>query len=402
MAPADPARRWAVPEAGQPPRGAASGATARAPVPPDLSAYRVVHLVGALSDSVYRLLGPATDALAQAGARQVMVVTEDPRHASLVNAFDPSVHRVVLRSSRNLAAHWRRWLRAARHVLAEEKADVVHLHGLIPSVLARPLIRRFAPRRWMFSPHDSRAQQSGRLAHRPAGFFLRPLMRLGMGGAVVGMPSEARLLQSVSGLPLIRVETPVHPAYLDARRDPAPHPLVAGGVFDEPATTAAGFVQLAVLMAAGENGLRFEWLGAAWGEAGEQLHAAGIGIVDERDPFVRSARLATAWVFVCPSATRGLPGHLVEAMACGLPVVALDTPMHRDLIRDGETGLLCADDAALVDGVARLIGDEALRCRLGDAARAQALRRFGDARFDGLLVRAYAADGGGRSRLGAR
>ncbi len=49
-------------------------------------------------------------------------------------------------------------------------------------------------------------------------------------------------------------------------------------------------------------------------------------------------------LFVLPSRYEGMPKVLLEAMACGLACVATDIPGNRDLIVDGESGLLCAPD----------------------------------------------------------
>jgi len=67
----------------------------------------------------------------------------------------------------------------------------------------------------------------------------------------------------------------------------------------------------------------------------------------------------------------------VEAAACGVPVVASDSPGLRDSVRHGETGLLVphGNVAALAAAVGRLLDDEPLRRRLGDAGVAWA-RRF--------------------------
>jgi glycosyltransferase involved in cell wall biosynthesis len=53
--------------------------------------------------------------------------------------------------------------------------------------------------------------------------------------------------------------------------------------------------------------------------------------------------LAAADVFVLPSAQEGLPFTILEAFAGHRPVVAFDVPGVRELVRNGETGLLCPD-----------------------------------------------------------
>lgn len=69
----------------------------------------------------------------------------------------------------------------------------------------------------------------------------------------------------------------------------------------------------------------------------------------------------------------GHPMKLLEYAAAGLPVVAADLPPVRDVLRDGETGLLVppGDAAALAAAIRRLTADPELRRRLGRSARAR-------------------------------
>jgi len=91
------------------------------------------------------------------------------------------------------------------------------------------------------------------------------------------------------------------------------------------------------------------------------------------------AALAAADLFVFPSHVEGFPNTLLEAMAAGLPVVASDVGAVRELVTDGETGLLvpAGRSDALAAAMARLIREPALRQRLGAAARARVVQDFG-------------------------
>ena len=86
--------------------------------------------------------------------------------------------------------------------------------------------------------------------------------------------------------------------------------------------------------------------------------------------------LNQSWVLVQPSPKEGWGLTVVEAGACGTPVIAADSPGLRDSVRDGETGLLVpwGDDARLADAMVSVLGDPALRSRLGEAGRAWAAR----------------------------
>lgn len=87
---------------------------------------------------------------------------------------------------------------------------------------------------------------------------------------------------------------------------------------------------------------------------------------------------AGAHIAVLPSWREGMPKSLLEAAACGRPMVATDVPGCRDLVRSGETGLLVprGDAAALADAVDALAADPARRTAMGANARRDAETRF--------------------------
>lgn len=85
------------------------------------------------------------------------------------------------------------------------------------------------------------------------------------------------------------------------------------------------------------------------------------------------------------------PLKVGEYLACGLPVVAAAAGDLRGLLADGESALLVppGDELALADAIGRLIDDEGLRRRLGQAGRRLAVERLSlesaMGRLDGLL-----------------
>jgi glycosyltransferase involved in cell wall biosynthesis len=83
-------------------------------------------------------------------------------------------------------------------------------------------------------------------------------------------------------------------------------------------------------------------------------------------------------LYITASAKEGLPLAPLEAMASGLAVVATDVPGHRDVVADGETGLLvpAGDAAKLAAAIESLLADPERRRRMGQAGRARVLRDF--------------------------
>ena len=89
-----------------------------------------------------------------------------------------------------------------------------------------------------------------------------------------------------------------------------------------------------------------------------------------------------AAIAVLPSTYgEGVPKTLLEAAACGRPLVAADVPGCREAVRPGETGLLVPphDVDALAAALAALAADPVLRARMGRAGRALIEQQFTDA-----------------------
>lgn len=88
--------------------------------------------------------------------------------------------------------------------------------------------------------------------------------------------------------------------------------------------------------------------------------------------------LAALDVLVLPSAWEALPLSVLEAMSCGLPVIATRVGGVPEAVQDGVTGELVepGDAEGLAAAMGRLLGSEQLRRRLGDRGRFEWERSF--------------------------
>jgi glycosyltransferase involved in cell wall biosynthesis len=121
---------------------------------------------------------------------------------------------------------------------------------------------------------------------------------------------------------------------------------------------------------------------------GDAVHLCGF----QRNPWKYIAR---ADVFALTSRYEGFGNVLVEAMACGVPVVATSSPGTRDIVCSGTDGVVVDhhEPGAFANALLCVLGDEALRGRMAAAAAQKAARYRTDAvarTYDRLLTEALA------------
>jgi glycosyltransferase involved in cell wall biosynthesis len=94
---------------------------------------------------------------------------------------------------------------------------------------------------------------------------------------------------------------------------------------------------------------------------------------------------------VAPSLWENFPYSALEAMACGLPVVATRTGGLPEMIEDGETGLLVppGDDGALAQAICSLLECEPRRAEMGLRARQRVEEAFAAGRVAADMARFY-------------
>lgn len=83
-------------------------------------------------------------------------------------------------------------------------------------------------------------------------------------------------------------------------------------------------------------------------------------------------------IAVLASYSEGLPKSLLEACACGLPIVTTDNPGCREVVEHGRNGLIVPvrDHLALADALQKLIENPEMRRQMGEQSRERAVNEF--------------------------
>ena len=283
--------------------------------------------------------------------------------------------------------------RALGSLLAGHRYDVVHAHWVVPN--AAMITDVVAAHRVPFvvSAHGSDIF----LAERSAAVRAFARFTLARAARVTACSDDLRRRAVALGAPEARTSTV--PYGVDgARFKSAADPEFRERLGATPGTRLVlalgrlvekkGFGPL-VEAAAGLSGVQVAIAGA--GDLQESLArriaetGAPVRLVGPLDRAAVVRALAAADVVVVPSVVDragnvdGLPNTLLEAMAAGRAIVASRVAGIPDVIADGENGLLVppGDVAALRAALTRVAADDALRARLGAAARASAVKRHG-------------------------
>ena len=323
-----------------------------------------------------------------------LVSQDDPPDDRLAATADLGVHvhAAGITSKVDLAGN-----HAFAEVVARVRPDVIHLQdrraGLVGRLLA---VRRGVPSVYTLHgvPDEFARLVPGNLAVAPAGvrdrwqylWLERLLARAPRSIVVTPCDAMAQYAHEHVGVPVDRVRTVpngVGPKWLSGSG--RPRPTLAGrsvratwlGVM-QPVKRVPDLVRAAArvpdleleLVGDGPERGRIERTVAAAGST-DRVHFAGYR-PDPR-PCLRDTDIA-----VLSSAAEACPMALLQAMACGVPVVATRVGGVPEIVRSGVDGILVDPGAEdqLVAALSMLTSDPALRRRLGRAGRRRVEERF--------------------------
>jgi glycosyltransferase involved in cell wall biosynthesis len=336
------------------------------------------------------------------GGQEIRVLTEArgvARHGHDVLLAAPAESRIHAEAARHgvdavalpIARKGVRGLFALRALLARRPFDVVNTHSSTDTWTAAiacaalsaapPLVRtrhisahapRNAATRWLYTRAAARIVTTGERLRRQV---------IEETGA-----SAERVVSIPTGIDLERF----HPGDRAAARTALG--LAPGGALVGIVATLRSWKGhrhlLAAFAALASPDARLVVVGDGPQRSALEAQARELGLA-ERARFVGNQADVAPWMraldlFCLPSyANEGVPQALMQAMACGLPVVTTPVGSIEEIVADGLTGVLVPpeDPERLRAALAALLGDPARREALGRAARAAALERFGEERM---------------------
>lgn len=270
--------------------------------------------------------------------------------------------------------------------------DVLHVHGLNYHAAATVLAGRRLHRKTIVKlansgqASDIRKMEAGQ--QLPLSRYLLPTaLRSDRFVATSGAIAQELVAAGVQAEKIVNLPNGVEVASITAKSDYALHEparlIFVGRLHEQKGldTLLAAYQRLLARLP--DRQVRLRLLGDGPLRAELVRLAASLGVTEQIEfmgttPEVYGYLLQSD-IFVLPSRAEGHSNALLEAMACGLPVLASDIQANAEVVGVGRSGLTFAvgDPESLARNLARLLDEPDLRERLGRAARQVATDCYG-------------------------
>ena len=327
---------------------------------------------------------------AQAAGFEVAVATRVRRHGQAIGAA--GIRVVPLELARGYGSPLGE-IRVLARLYRQERPDIVHhvalkpiLYGTVAARMARvpTQVNAVAGLGWLFTS----TKGVMRLIRPAVRWVLATLLRARGSLSIVQNPDDRAWLLH-SHVPESRIRL-IRGAGVDTTLfSPIPEPagavctvLAARMLWDK---GVGEFVEAARLLRQAGVQARFALVGDPDPDNPASIPEATLRSWQEKDGVEWWGRrddmpdvYRAAHIVCLPSYREGLPKVLLEAAACGRPLVTTDAPGCREVVRDGDNGIVVPprDPTSLARAIGKLIQDKTLRQTMGNRAREIVLKDF--------------------------
>jgi len=280
------------------------------------------------------------------------------------------------------------------HNLLVRRYDVVHTHGSKAGILGRLAAHRAGSSRVIHTGHTFPIQWARgmrgrfyRALERRASFWCDTVVALTQAQRSMLIEQQVCPSEKIVVLPnAVALPEALSPERRRLAREElelppdAPVAAMLGRIVQQKDPLL--FAQAAAAALRLRPDLYFVWIGEGPMRRRMLRHALLLGVPEgrlratgQRDG--ATSLLPAADLLMMTTRFEGMPYAVLEAMAAGLPVVAVDVPGMAEVVQHGVTGsLVAADPGLLAMQVVALAGDELLRRKFGEAGRNVVKQRF--------------------------
>lgn len=356
----------------------------------------IVHVVEATATGTLSMVCASANLLADAGLQVHVVYSPRPETpARLVDMFRGSVtlHAIPMSGIAAIPA-----ISQLRRLLLSIRPDVIHLHSSFAGFLGR--ISAFAlpiSARIFYSPHCISMMRRDINLRRYAFAILERLACITPCTYLACSISEKNEIRRWLGKDARLLENAVELAFSEEPSAPrgASRPatkaltiVTVGGVRAQKDPVL--FAEIAQACQLRGLPVEFVWIGDGDSACVSVLRGAGVTVTGWKPRQQITGLLHSSSLYLSTSRWEGLPVSIIEAMACGVPVLATRCTGNVDVVDHARTGLLFDTAAEALHIIGRVTTKALALHALADAAAAEARSRFSIERFAAGLLAAYA------------
>ena len=142
--------------------------------------------------------------------------------------------------------------------------------------------------------------------------------------------------------------------------------ITVGGI--RPQKDPVSFAEIAKKVMEADNSISFTWIGDGDNRSKQLLLESGVEVTGWLNTSEVKNRLLNSTIYISTAKWEGMPVSLLEALACGLPVIAFNCPGNADIIKDRDIGFVFDHNNDAVNKIHSLISDKKNVDRMSTAA----------------------------------